>query len=392
MSSAAEETLGWEALDGSQQRVAVEVLRHGPLARSELARRLGLSPGSLTRLARPLVDGGLLVEGAARPGSRRGDIAAIPGAGTPGGAGRPVLPLDVRPGSLAFAGVKITADTLFTVVTDLRAGVVAQRTTALPSARPGAVVDAVTAAVEELRSGGPEPAGLGVALSGYGTGRTRSSALLGWSDVPLGPLLAASTGLPTTVENDVRALTAAEHWFGAGRGVASFALVTIGTGVGAGLVVNDRIVTGAHGLGGALGHHRVGSDGLCPDGHRGCAHGLLSTAAITGRVAAALGRPVDHAGVLELARDGDPVAHRVVTEAGRALGTLVGDVAILDPELVVLSGDGIGLVDLVRPEVDAAAAERAGRPVPIAVRPFPFTDWARGAAAVAIRAHVLGAG
>ncbi|MGH8918129.1 MAG: MarR family transcriptional regulator, partial [Actinomycetes bacterium] len=67
MPSAPEQTSlaeGWAALDGSHRLVAVEVLRHGPLARAELSRRLGLSAGSLTRLARPLIDAGLLVEGA----------------------------------------------------------------------------------------------------------------------------------------------------------------------------------------------------------------------------------------------------------------------------------------------------------------------------------------
>ncbi len=207
MSSVAEETAvtgDWTALDGSQQRVAVEVLRHGPLPRAELARSLGLSPGSLTRLTRPLVDSGLLVESSS-------DVHAR--------TGRPSLPLDVQPSSRRFAGVKITGDALFAVVTDLRAAVLAEHDAPLAGRGPEAVVDAVADVVARLREEHGEVAGLGIGIGGRVAARrdvTRAH-FLGWQEtVPLAQRLQAATGLPTVVENDVRALTVAEHWFGAG--------------------------------------------------------------------------------------------------------------------------------------------------------------------------------
>jgi predicted NBD/HSP70 family sugar kinase len=355
--------------------VAVEVLRHGPLPRAELARRLGLSAGSLTRLARPLLDAGLLDEGSTEVHLR---------------TGRPALPLDVRPSPLRLVGVKITGDELFAVVTDLRAGVLATRTGPLPGRAPAAVVAAVAAVVDTLRSEHPGVAGLGIGVGGLVVARRQVAVahFLGWDDVPLAALAEAATGLPVVVENDVRALTAAEHWFGAGRGLHSFALLTIGAGVGAGIVVHDRLVEGAHGAGGGVGHHRLGGGGVCARGHRGCAHGVLSSTAIAARIGAVHGRRIGYAQALDLARDGDPAARAVVAEAGRALGRLVADLAVLDPELVILSGEGVDLVELVRPELDAALAEPrepgAGAPR-LVVRPFPFTDWARGAAAVAVQ-------
>lgn len=372
---------GWAALDGSHRRVAVEVLRHGPLARAELSRRLGLSAGSLTRLARPLIDAGLLVEGATEVHLR---------------TGRPSLPLDVLPGSRRFLGIKITGDALFGVVTDLRATVLAELTRPLPGRDQQRVITAVTDLTAELRADHSDVVGMGIGIGALVTGHRHvvRAHFLDMTDVPLADLLQESTGLPTVVDNDVRALTAAEHWFGTGRGLHSFALVTIGAGVGAGIVVHDRVIEGAHGAGGSLGHRPLGSGGVCEEGHRGCAHSLLTSTAIAGAVGQALGRPVSYSDALALAADANPAARRVVGDAGRALGLLVTDIAnLVDPELVILSGEGVGLVDVARTELDATLAEHrsaAAPPVRLAVRPLPFTDWARGGAAVAIQHHVMG--
>jgi predicted NBD/HSP70 family sugar kinase len=377
----------WSALDGSHQRVAVEVLRHGPLARAELARRLDLSPGSLTRLTRPLVDSGLLVEGPAASTAHSAETLRT---------GRPALPLDVRPSSRTFLGMKITGDALFGVVTDLRATVLAEDAVALPGPEPDAVVAAAAAMAERLRGHTADAVGLGVGIGGFVVDRrevARATYLRWRSPVPLAQRLQAATGLPTVVENDVRALTVAEHWFGPGRGLRSLVVVTIGVGVGCGIVVHDRLVEGAQGGAGSVGHRPLFGWSVCREGHRGCAEALLTSGAITAAVGQAIGRPVDYAEALELARAGQPAAGRVVRDGGRALGLLVADIAnLVDPELVILTGDGIGLVELARADLDAALAQgrEAGAPTRIEVRPFPFTEWARGAAAVAIQAHVLG--
>ena len=370
-----------DSLDGSHQRVAVEVLRYGPLSRSVLVRRLGLSAGSLTRLTRPLVASGLLVEGDPAERNR---------------SGRPSLPLDVRAGSRLFAGLKLTGDELYAVVTDLRARVLAETARPLERTDPDSVVAHAASVLAELGDRHPGIVRLGVGLGAQVVdGRHVAVApFLGWDDVPLADLLTRATGLPTVVDNDVRALTAAEHWFGEGRGMHSFALITIGAGVGAGIVVHDRVVDGAHGVGGSIGHHRIGSTGLCEHGHHGCAQALLSSGAVAGSVSQALGRPVDLTGVLDLARDGNPAAVRVVTDAGCGLGALIADVAgFVDPEAIILSGDGVALADAARAEMDRTLRRLRPpeAPVPrVLRRPFTFAEWARGAAAVAIQAHVLG--
>jgi predicted NBD/HSP70 family sugar kinase len=389
VTSVAEQTpppADWSALDGSHQRVAVEVLRFGPLPRAQLARRLGLSPGSLTRLTRPLVDAGLLVESGPDNGADH-EVRT----------GRPSLPLDVGPSDQRFIGMKITGDALFAVVTDLRANVLAEHTRPLPGTDPAAVVGAAADVAGLLQADHRGVVGLGVGIGGYVIERrdVARAHFLGWHErVPLADLLVEATGLPAVVDNDVRALTAAEHWFGAGRGLQSLLVITIGAGVGCGIVVHDLVVEGAHGGGGSIGHRPVVSSVVCEDGHRGCAQGLVSSRAVSGAVAQALGRPVTYAEALELAANGHAAARRVVDEAAGALGVLVADIAnLIDPELVILTGDGIGLAEVARPALDAALEENRKAPldpVRLDVRPFPFTEWARGAAAVAIQEHVLG--
>ncbi|MDN5916605.1 MAG: ROK family transcriptional regulator [Pseudonocardia sp.] len=376
---------GWARLDGSLLAVAVEVLRHGPLPRAELSRRLGLSPGSLTRLTRPLLDDGLLVEG---------------GAELQRSTGRPSVPLDVRPTSARFVGVTITADTLYAVVTDLRAEVRGHAAVALPGRSPDEVVRAVAGVVDDLsRVHGPL-AGVGVGIGGLVTEHRDVvvAPFLGWEGpVPLAAPLGEAIGVPVSVDNDVRALTAAEHWFGQGRGLHSFALVTIGADVGCGLVVHDRQVCGARGLGGAIGHQpllAVAPGGPCDLGHPGCAQAVLGTGGLTAAAAAYLGSPVTHAELLDRAAAGAAGARTGLDDAARGLALLVtGVTALADPELVLISGEGARLLELARAAFDAESA-RHGRPgpapVPVRGAPIGVVDRARGAAVVAVQDHVRG--
>jgi predicted NBD/HSP70 family sugar kinase len=358
----------------SASELARLVLVHGPISRAELGRRLGLSPASLTRLSRPLLDRGLLVEGVETPGRV---------------VGRPAKPLDVLVDSQRFVGVKLTGDQAFGVLTDLRARPLASVVVDLPGHDVEQVVEAVVAVVSRLSTGvgaGSRPAAVGVTVGGRvaGSSVVARAPFLGWRDVDLGVLLGERLGLPVVVENDVVALVEAEHWFGLGRGVDDFAVVTIGAGVGYGLVRNGRqVVTSDAGLG--LGAHAPldATGPVCPDGHRGCATAMLS----------APSRDVGYDELLALAASGDAVAAGVVAGAARALGRLlatVADFAMID--VVVLSGEGVGLLD-----VPLAAAEMRGAlagdrdpeagEVRVLVGAADFGAWARGAAAVAVQAR-----
>ncbi|MFL6000207.1 MAG: ROK family protein [Streptomyces sp.] len=375
----------WLPLSTGERSVAIEVLVHGPLSRTELARRLDLSAGSLTRLTKPLIESGLLIE--------------VPEAGTPAEVrqGRPSQPLDVVAESRSFIGFKITEDMVYGVVTTLRSEIVARHDRPLASHDPAEVADLLAEMTVELAGGYPRPAGIGIGVGGFVQERAvvGESPFLHWRDVPLGELVEERTGLPVVVENDVAALVEAETWFGAGRGLDRFVVLTIGAGIGYGLVLGGRRVPYAEEDRGFGRHWIIDPHGpLTPDGNRGSAVSLLTIPNIRYQVHAATGRDHTYEEILALAAAGDPLPARVIDEAGRALGVLVAQIAnFAMPQKIMLAGEGVGLMDVAGKTVqDTIRAHRhplAG-PVDLETRVSDFHDWARGAAVLAIQVLVLG--
>ncbi|MDC2948052.1 ROK family transcriptional regulator [Streptomyces heilongjiangensis] len=376
----------WLPLSAQERAVAIEVLVHGPLSRTDLARRLGLSAGSLTRLTKPLIESGLLVgtaEGATLPEARQG---------------RPSQPLDIVADSRTFLGFKITDDMVYGVVTTLRSDIVARCDRPLTSHEPERVADLLAGTARELIRRHPSLAGIGIGVGGLVEHRAvvGESPFLRWRDVPLAGLVEERTGLPVVVENDVAALVEAETWFGAGRGLDRFVVLTIGAGLGYGLVLGGTRVRCPEEDRGFGRHWIIDPNGpLTPTGERGSAVAMLTIPAIRHQIQAATGREMTYEEILARAAAGDPMCARVIGEAGRALGTLVAQIAnFVMPQKILLAGEGVGLTEVAGQAVDDAL--RAHRhplaaPVPLETKVSDFHDWARGAAVLAIQVLVLGA-
>ncbi|GAA2175208.1 ROK family transcriptional regulator [Arthrobacter parietis] len=367
--------------DSPSRLLAREVLIGGPLSRGELSRRLGLSVASLTRLSKPLIEAGILQEG-------REVIE--------GGVGRPTRPLEVPGGTHRFIGIKLTGTAASGVATDLRCQTVAAAEEPLVSHAVSDVVEAIVSVVGRLNDGQVAD-GIGISIGGKVSddGTVLRAPFLQWRDVPLGSLVQERTGIPVTVENDVVALTVGEQWFGAGRGISNFAVLTVGAGVGYGLVINDRVIAPVDAGLGLVGHYPVDSAGpLCREGHRGCAGAVLTMAAISGQVRMATEEECTYEEVLQRARSGERLAALVVKNAGTALGVLIAAVANLTMvNLVVLSGEGAALADIAAEEIRASVHEHRdpeAAPVHLTREPTDFGQWARGAAAVAIQSSILG--
>jgi predicted NBD/HSP70 family sugar kinase len=351
--------------------------------RGQIARRLGLSPATLSRLTKPLIEAGLLFEVDPRP---------------PEGRGRPSRPLDIDPSSRHFIGVKITAEKAHGVLTDIRAKVIDCQVAPFAERSPEGVVKTVAELAASLGSQVGQITALGVSAAGLTKDYQilRHAPYLGWEpDVPLAAMLREATGLATAVDNDVAAWTEAERWFGDGRDRPDFALVTTGAGVGYNLVTHRHRASGPDVGVGLLGHVPLDPLGpLCSAGHQGCAEAMLTTGALAARVSAATGRPVTYERSLELAAQGDPAARAAVTAAARAYGRLLALIANTTfVPFIIASGEGVDLAiahrDLVRDEFAAGRSDHAS-PVEILLKPAPFTEWARGAAVVAIQTYVLG--
>ena len=363
------------------------LLAHGPLTRAETGRRTGLSPGAVTKVATPLLADGWITE-LAEPAPKRA-------------TGRPATLIAVRGERARFIGVKVTADELIGVVADLTARPLVTRRAVLDSRDVGTVVLAIARLVEELRTAvagqdaGGHDAGIhsiGVTISGDVDGQTgvvQYSPFLNWHRVALAQLVETATSTPTVIENDVRALTVTEQWFGAGAGLSSFALITVGAGIGCGLSIGGRVVSGAHGVSGEVGHLPVGgTERTCTCGNTGCVEAVASTHAITEQARSATGNPaLTMTQAVRLAHAGDPAVRAVFTRAGHALGLAIASVAnLIGPERIIISGEGVATFDLFADQVRetfAARAFGAAAECDLLLRPLPFEEWARGGAAVA---------
>jgi glucokinase len=218
-----------------------------------------------------------------------------------------------------------------------------------------ATVAAIVAGARAV-SGGRAVA-VGVAGAGLvdHDGLVHSAPNLSWREVPLAALLSQALGLPSVADNDGTAAAWAEYRFGVGSGARHLLMVSVGTGIGGGLVHDGRPYRGANGFAGEIGHIVVEPGGpRCGCGNQGCWETVASGSTITRAGAAAVTRhphsalvaraggdpeAVTGAMVTETARDGDPACRGILVEVGHRLGVgIAGLVNVLDPDRVVVGG------------------------------------------------------
>ncbi len=373
-------------LSGPSLAVARRLLTHGPATRGQLGADLRLSDASMSRVARALLSRGIVTE--------RLDTAAA--------VGRPRQVLSAVPEAHQVVGVKLTADTAYGVACDLLGNVVATGRARLPAAVDGSVpvrpaIGVVTRLTRRLSRGLPRLDGVGLSVGGVVTGRrvVHEGVFLGWTDVDLAGPVGQATGAKVVVSNDVSALARAELWFGAGKSHSTFGLVTVGAGLGFGVVREGHVVEQLLDNGHLLGHAPVDTRGpACDLGHHGCVAAYLYPDCIAQRMSHHLGRPVTYGELIRRAETRDPW----FDDAARALGHLVATFAgALQTERIVLAGEDVAPLvgsPVMRETLDERLRDGHGLAqhctLDISAEPLTFTDWARGAALVSIQ-HVLGA-
>ncbi len=370
----------WQPADDLAQAVALEVLLHGPLARSELARRLDLAPATLTRISSELIDMGLLLE-APRVAERK--------------SGRPSVPLDVVPEAHHFLGIKVSGEMMMSALINLRADVLGYFEEPLISSDPEMVVDQIAGLPARAGFGKPVDA-IGISLGGVVTsdGLVKSAPFLGWDNFPLARLVQDRTRTRTFASNDLAAFTESQHWFGLGSGHDNFATLTLGVGVGFGCVANGKLLANDDSGVGLVGHWPLEPLGpLCSRGHRGCSESMLTLPYILRDMSLALDRPVEWAEFITLAHEGQPAAIAIARDSGRALGRLIAAIANLTaPDLVIIGGEGVGLAEIgtdfvmegIREHRDPRASD-----VRVELTSGSNESWCRGAAVTALQGYVL---
>jgi glucokinase len=283
----------------------------------------------------------------------------------------------------------------------------AQRT--LTGLDQSAVLDTAVEAVQEARvqaDGDVDAVGFGIpCLMDQRTGRGVIAVNLPLADIPFGAIMAERLGLPVFVDNDANLAALAEHRAGAARGASEAIMLTIGTGIGGGLILRDELYRGAIGSAAELGHVVIDINGPpcqgnCPN--HGCVESLASGTALA-REALRLARERPDSGlgralaggrelagplVTELAHDGDEAAIEVLDLIGTNLGVAIaGFVNIFNPEVVVIGGGVIAAGELLLAPARKAVAARALPPsrdeVAIVAAQFGVEAGMVGAAALA---------
>jgi predicted NBD/HSP70 family sugar kinase len=340
------------------------LLRNGSASRSDLARLTGLSRTTVGNLVADLQGRGLVVEEA--DGERQS------------GRGRPPVFLRLDRSAGVAVGIDFDHDRVRVALADLSSTVLGEDCAAIDVDQSAS--DAIDAAVEiidalRIEAGIDETQliGAGVGLAGpidRRTGAVGSATILpGWAGSSPRELLSERLGLPVEVDNDANLGALAEVSFGAGRGLADIVYVRLGSGVGAGLVIDGRLYHGAAGLAGEIGHVQVDPDGIvCRCGNRGCLETVAAEGAIRALLRPAQGHDVTRRDVLDLLAARDLGATRVVNDAGRAIGRVLADLCnAVNPAAVVVGGElseaGAPLLDGIRDAIDRFALPGAAQVV-----------------------------
>jgi glucokinase len=237
-----------------------------------------------------------------------------------------------------LGGTKIAAGVL-----DRQGTIVSRLEEPTPTESQSALVEGLVGAIESLAAEGVGAIGVGVPSTvDQQTGRAVSSVNIPLQDVPLRGLLSERFGLPCGIDNDANAAAIAEWQVGAGRGTRHMIMLTLGTGVGGGLILDGRPFRGSVGAAAELGHIVIEHDGRpCQGTCTGQGHleAYATGVAARGDAVAGFGAGTDTHDLIERAQAGDERALEILRQIGRRLGSALGSfVNVFNPEAIVIGG------------------------------------------------------
>ena len=378
-----------------RQQIFEYVRAAGQAARSDVTRALGISAGSATTLTADLIGTGLLRE--------------VAGAQRDTGRGRPRVALEVVAEAGHVIGIKLSDEEHTAVLADLAGNILGSAS--LPIAPSRKSMDEVLDELDILMDRVVKAAGMqmasvsavGIGMSGaidYDRGVAAWSPMLNDQHADIRGAFTTRFGVPVYIDNDANVLTLAELWFGAGRSISDFVVVTIENGVGMGVVLGNRLFRGARGLGLELGHTKVQLDGaLCRCGQRGCLEAYLADYALAREAATALHRNPRNLqspnamldALFSQAKAGNQSARTIFRRAGRYLAVGLSNVIqLFDPGLIILSGARMQYdylyAEEVLSDVTTLTLTEGRTPCKIDIHAWGDLVWARGAAALALSA------
>lgn len=371
--------------DLNQSLVFNLIMEHGSISRTDLARRSGLPAATITRIVGEFLAAGLILEEPTEESS----------------GGRPPVLLHINPTASYVVGIKLREDSMTIAICDLNCTIVYSvdepiDDEAIPYRVVEAMAEAVKRSVEAAQISLGKVLGVGVGLSGLidsAHGICRYSAILNWHNIELGPALEFKLRLPVRIDNDVNTLAVAERYFGAGRNAANFLLLTLGRGIGLGIVIGGEIYRGASGGAGEFGHMTIDTSAdapVCNCGKRGCLEAIASDYGI---LRAATGTDPGHhvedaiGRLIEQAQQGDEAIRAIFTRAGNALGIGLANLTnLFDPERVLIGGKGLRAGELLlgpmRATLPLHRFGAAYESIEVVPQTVDDVGWARGAASL----------
>lgn len=374
--------------DLNQSIVFNLLMEHGAISRTDLARRSELPAATITRIVGEFLAAGLISEKPAEESS----------------GGRPPVLLSINPAAGYVVGIKLREDSITIAICDLNCAIVHSMDEriageAVPRRVVETMADAVRSCVAAAGIALSKVLGIGIGLSGLidsARGVCRYSAILNWRDVELAAALESELRLPVRIDNDVNTLAVAERYFGAGRDAANFLLLTLGRGIGLGIVIGGEIYRGSHGGAGEFGHMTIDTSAqapLCNCGKRGCLEAIASDYGI---LRAATGADPGHhvedaiGALIERAQQGDEEIRAIFTRAGESLGIALANLTnLFDPARVLIGGKGLRAGELLLGPMRATLPRYRFGEASESIELLPWTtddaNWARGAASLLLR-------
>lgn len=349
----------------------------GAKSRTEIAKNTDLTRPTISNITSKLISVGLIEE---------------VGVGQSTGGRKPTL-LDINEEFGYVMAVKIEARKVITGLYDLRTNKVTGRITEHPSNPDSEMILERIKNDYETYVNREEIVGLGVGVSGLisNSGEIIYSPILDWESVPVAEKLKSDLSLPVTVDNDVNALTLAESWLGAGREFKDLICVTVGEGVGAGIMIDGGLYRGAIGGAGEIGHITLDPDGpRCRCGEKGCLEALASDYYLKNEMNRRGIKPgtIDH--LTSLAERNKKEALEILSTMGEHLGLGIKNlVNTLNPKAVLLGGERMSeseyFIDETRTEILNHSFPSEAEDLEIVKASLGKEGWLIGAALLSIR-------
>jgi len=364
------------------------------ISRVEIAELTGQSRAAVTNITARLIKEKMIVEKSIETTSTRGR--------------RRVL-LSLNPEAAYVVGIKLSAFQVSFAVTDMQASVLSSLIVPVRVGKrsiefvTNLIEEGIRHCVTEARLSMKKISGIGIGVPGlvdHEQGVALWSPLYKRENSKLREMIQNRFNIITHIDNDANTVTLAQQWFGEGRDVDDFIVVTIEHGIGLGIVVNGHLYRGFKGFGGEFGHFVIMPDGApCRCGKYGCIEAYVADYRILqSAIDACKGGKWDCDAishlriemVTERAKEGEPVLQQIFQKAGEILGMgISGLVQIFNPEKIIIAGEGVRAGDLLfnpmRATIEKQTMPKMIEDLQISIQQWKDTDWARGAASMALQ-------